>query len=183
MGVAQPQELCPCGLASGGCWCHMRGHGQGSARALPIQALPHLPLPPSCFTPSAFVPQASAATVTDPPSGAAWALGSELSWPSCLRPSCCWGGRVCPGDQQLQGRKPPPTPSRCALYGPALSAKGQSRGSRDPSASSARPWGPWAAMASRYPGPWAAGVRAPLAGLWAGLVEHALVSDRAGRGL
>ncbi|XP_037669703.1 basic proline-rich protein-like [Choloepus didactylus] len=45
-----------------------------------------------------------------------------------LRPSCCWGGRVCPWGEQLHGRKPPPTRSSKFLTplptwpGPSLEA-------------------------------------------------------------
>lgn len=52
-------------------------------------------------------PWAPSASVTDPQAGAAWA---RLSWLSSLRPSCCCGGHACPGDEQLQARKPPSLP-------------------------------------------------------------------------
>lgn len=102
------------------CWYLGAGGRAGVSRVLsPMPALPAAsPAPP-------VVPQASAAAVTDPRAGGA-GLGSRLSWLWSLRPSCCWGGHVCPGDQQLQARKHPPPPrSRCAPHGqPSLPRAG-----------------------------------------------------------
>lgn len=129
------------------------GPGQGSAlRSRPCRPPPAAPpsFPPHPISPAPRhlqsppqpCPQASALTVTDPPGGAAWALGSP--GPLVSGPAVAGEAVSVPGANSCRPGSPHLAWSRWALRGPVRSAKGQSQGYGGPVPSSARPWGSWA---------------------------------------
>lgn len=85
-GGGQSQELCLHGLPAGstGATPEGQGLGRGSRILSPHPTSPPIPL----SSPPSLVPQASAAPVTDPQAGLAWALGcpgSRASGPAVAR--------------------------------------------------------------------------------------------------